>query len=1122
MRTGVFIGVALLLCAAMYILDIVSFASNSWPWPDPPAGWIHGSMAPQYAINDTVFGFLVIFLVGIVFICFDIHARDVQNRISEVVASKPASNLEITVGRIAGILLLLLTPILLFLVAVMCYETIAHTLGMSSSLGILSVTAAWSKTFDVLLFLLFFGSLVMCTASLIRSRLLVAIVSLGLLFGLIALSNQSFFHSEDTVIYSDLAPVLYTATGLVNRIALFLFSMGFLTIASAFFVRIQPRRGLFYLGGSVCLVAGVVCVCTGLLAIERPKTLRNEWITAHNAQPVEAFPDIQHLHGKIDIWPGDSIVFDLTLTVRPAASNSTNSVVFSLNPGYNIQNVFVDGEEFLDYSFGNGILKVSTSVLNNYEHKLRIKAKGKPNQHFAYLDQARNLPATRSYWIPLLGTKSYIFHPKFVALMPSIKWYPTSGSAVHEDLLERRPRDVFKTDLTVSVPKNWSVAMVGSRELQDDGERVTFGFKTHSPVPEIALISSNFEQRGKNIEGVEFELMLNKKHLKNLATFAPFASLFEDWVSEQIRGARELSFEYPHENFYIVEVPSTLRIYGGSWRMDTVLQPPGMMLTRETTFPTVNFEKMVAEWEDRDRQPNDTLPFNVAIRYFADDMQGGSPFAGISRNFVNHFSSPTGPGSTAINYLIEQLATQLIMKRESVFVPSLWEYGKTSASGDWFDFDYHYSDPATKKRLDIARTPSTWDEIERTPLVDLDFQTKPILSFRALLTKGYALAQSMIEYYGAERISAFLHRLRSTYKGQHYTLDDLVEVASATEINLNDWVRDWLVDSTLPGFVVADVSVSKLDSTEESPYQYTLVLHNAESVSGYVQVTWARSAGGFKPDPIFLKGHQTVEVAIQSSEPLYDVWIKPYLSHNREKFPVRMPKWDGTSISEEPTKPLLSIVDWSPSDSKSIIVDDLDSGFSIVGQVKEQRKRFTFPWVEFLPRLEETEDQGLPVRLNSIIGIWERKSDPYSYSFGRYRHTLALIARGPQTSYAKFSAALPHTGRWMLEYYVPGRGIYAESYKFVENPFSGLSRGVLSRPRANPNNPKEYYRLQIEDGQSTWNEKFDIANAEAGWNSVGTFDLSTNNVEVRVADFAGYADIIVYADAIRWTPMDSD
>ena len=199
MRTGVFIGVALLLCAAMYILDIVSFASNSWPWPDPPAGWIHGSMAPQYAINDTVFGFLVIFLVGIVFICFDIHARDVQNRISEVVASKPASNLEITVGRIAGILLLLLTPILLFLVAVMCYETIAHTLGMSSSLGILSVTAAWSKTFDVLLFLLFFGSLVMCTASLIRSRLLVAIVSLGLLFGLIALSNQSFFHSEDTV-----------------------------------------------------------------------------------------------------------------------------------------------------------------------------------------------------------------------------------------------------------------------------------------------------------------------------------------------------------------------------------------------------------------------------------------------------------------------------------------------------------------------------------------------------------------------------------------------------------------------------------------------------------------------------------------------------------------------------------------------------------------------------------------------------------------------------------------------------------------------------------------------------------------------------------------------------------
>lgn len=1118
-RTGVFIGAALTLSTSLYISDVIGLAAHSFLFA--PSGWIYGPTAPQYSINDTVFGFFVIFLIGIVFLCFDIRARDVQNRIRDVVESKPINNLEITFGRITGIFILLLVPMFVFLGTVTGYEIIAHTVGWSSRFGILTVSAAWSETLDVLLVLLFVGSLVVCLASLIRSRFLVAIVSLGFVLGFLILSNQSFVRFEEVLLHSDIAPVMYTPTGLGKQIALLLFSIGFLVTAAAFISRVQPRRELLHLGGVGCLFAGVVCMSAVLLSLDRPQTLRNEWTATHNAQSVEAFPDIQHLKGLIDIWPQRKIAINLTLTVRPSGANSTNAVLFSLNPGYSIQEVLVDGEEILDFSFDHGLLKISNSVLNDYEHLLRIKAEGRPNQHFAYLDQARNLPAIKSLWIPTLGTKNYIFHSKFVALMPSIKWYPTSGTAVHEDLLEHRPRDVFTTDLTVSVPKDWSVAMVGNRELLEDGKRVTYTFKTSEPVPEIALFGSNFERRGKSVEEIGFELLFSKKHMKNLDALAPYANLYEDWVAEQIRNARQLAFEYPHETFYVVEVPRTLRIYGGGWRMDSVLQPPGMMLLRETTLPTASISETFAYYENSDLIDSDAYALNVVLRYVGDDVQGGSPFAGISRNFVNHFSSPAGRGGTAINYLLEQLATQLIMKRESIFVPSLWEYGMTSAPADWFDFDYYYSSSATQKRLDIARTPSTWDEIERTPLVDLDFKEKPIPSFRAMLTKGYVLAQSMIEYYGAENVSAFLQRLNSTYQGQHYTLDDIVETASATGIDLSDWVLDWLVGTTLPGFVIGDIDVSKLNETQGSPYQTNLILHNAEPVPGYVQVTWEGQADSW-PDPIFLEGHQSVEVAIQTSALLHQIWIKPYFAKNREKFPIRLPSYDGKSISDDPTKPLLSIVDWSPPDSKSIIVDDLDAGFSIVGQVKEKQKRFTLPWVEVLPIFEETADQGIPLRATSIVGEWERKSDPYSYSFGRYRHTLALIARGQETSYAKFVAALPHSGRWLLEYFVPGRGIYAESYSFLENPSFGFTRGILSQPRANPNNPKEYYRLQIKDGQSTRDEKFDIANAEAGWNSVGTFELSSDHVQVLVSGFAGRADIIVYADAIRWTPVDSE
>lgn len=1116
-RTWVFICISLMLCILLYFLEVGGAAQNYYP--EAPSGWIHSTIAPQYTVNNIVFGFRAIFVIGIIFLCFDIRARDVQNKISEVIDSTPANNLEVTVGRMAGILLLLFIPMMLFLGGITCYEVLAHYLELSYRYGLLTVASAWGTILDMMIFLLLFGSVVACLAVLVRNRLLVAIISMGLLYGLMTLSQQPFFQLQAASIHSDIVSEPFTATSLVIQLALLLMSFAFMAFASSLLPRTQPHRQLITVGGGMCLLVGILSLTGVKSSFDKSNSLRHEWMTAHASQATEAFPDVQNLQGDIDLWPNDTINFDLTLTVLPPASNPTDSVVFSLNPGYRIQNVSIDGNKVEDYTFRHGLLKISASKWTADVHQLRITAQGTPDEHFAYLDQARNLSEVPSVSLPRFGTKNYIFHSDFVALMPSVKWYPTSGTAIHEDLLENRPRDVFTTDLTVSVPEKWNVALVGSRELISNEERYTYRFKSRAPVPELALISSIFDQRGNTIEGIGFELLFSKKHTKNLEVLAPYARDFEEWVAEHIRTARDLSLEYPYESFYVVEVPSTLRIYGGGWRMDSVLHPPGMVLVRETTFPTARFETVVGE-QDLGWEVSDTFARDMVVGYFRDDLQGGSPHAGISRNFVNHQSSPTGRGSTAMNYLLEQLTTQLIMKEESLFVPSLWEYGVEPQQADRFDFLYSSGRAATRKRLTLLRTPSTWEEMQRTHLFGLDFESRPIPAFRALLTKSYALAEQMIEYYGAEQVASFLQQLISTYKGGHYTLEDFVEIAAESEIDLNEWLLDWLEGTTLPGFIVADIKVTRLKSNEDSPYQTMFVVHNAEPVAGFVKVSWDRDRGGTTPDPIFLHGHQSVEVAIQTHAPLYDIWIKPSFARNRDQFPIRLPTYDGESVSDDPSKPLVSKVEWFPPDTSSIVVDDLDPGFSIVGQTQRKKDSFKFPGVEIGWTLEEFVDQGLPVRGMSIVGEWERKNDPYTYSFGRYRHTLALIARGNQNTYAKFAAELPHSGNWQLEYFVPGRVTHVQSYDFTINSGSILQRSVLIQPQANPNNADERYTIQVKDGQSTWDEQFDIANAAHGWNKVNTFELSSDSVDVLVSDFAGRADVIVYADAIRWTPIE--
>ena len=57
--------------------------------------------------------YILIFLVGTIFLAFDVRARDIRERMIEVLDSKPYSNLELVFGRFMGILLSTWIPIVL-------------------------------------------------------------------------------------------------------------------------------------------------------------------------------------------------------------------------------------------------------------------------------------------------------------------------------------------------------------------------------------------------------------------------------------------------------------------------------------------------------------------------------------------------------------------------------------------------------------------------------------------------------------------------------------------------------------------------------------------------------------------------------------------------------------------------------------------------------------------------------------------------------------------------------------------------------------------------------------------------------------------------------------------------
>lgn len=1143
-RTWVFIAIAFFVCIWGY-WDMINSAS----WPHPPTSFADDSMTARYTISTIMNVFVAIFVIGMVCLTFDIRARDVRNRMSDVVDSIPASNIEILLGRLVGIFFFFLIFCLIFLVLVTSYELVAEHLETRFQLGIRPLTVLSLIVWNLIPNLIFFGALVACLVSLVRYRLLVAAIALGLLYGVNWIEEYIPVRYQESLsqfggsalVPSDLASVFVSPAIVGNKLAILFVSIALLLFAASMFPRTDERRSISTVFGIVATATAVLIFVGSIASIHSSERQKEAWAEKHLQLDPSSFPDVQTLEGTIDLRPGRKIIFDVTLTFQKPAMNNTDSVILSLNPGYEIHELYIDGQETSNYDFTDGILKLPNDLLPNLSHDLQVRAAGKLKDRFAYLDQERDLQKFPNRSVRQLGLRNHIFHRDYVALMPGVVWYPISGSVVDRDEPELQKRDLFTTDLKVTVPQNWHVATVGKREFDESQQRTTYRFRSEAPVPEIALLASKFDQRATAIEGIEFEILFSKKHLQNLDALSSLTDSIDQWVAERISNAHTASLIYPYRAFYIVETPSNLRVYGGGWQMDSVLQLPGMMLIRESNFPTERFEEVVARehrdqgrpWYSKDEQDKRVL--NELLKYFRDDGHGGSPFVGFSRNFVSHQVSATGQGATVLQYLLEQLSNQLITKTDSYSAITLREFRKSLPSVDFSETpEDDFNSWAFQTHARLAAAPSTWKVMNQTALFDLDFSTSPIPSYRALLVKGRALARSMINYYGTEEIGTFLDQLVSTHRGQSFTVAEFLDVASDVGLDFNEWVISWLEDTAVAGYITSTPSVSKIEEpTEDSAnYHTSFILHNAEPMAGLVRIFWEDRKEPeenefrrgwprgeyFDSGSLFVERNQSKRITISTVHPLGRIWIEPFLSHNRAVFEVLVPPIADNIVTEIPVVPLAMDDDWRPPVTDVVIVDDLDPNFRIVKRTDESQD-FSVPTTLDPPTYAHQEyDQGLLLSSTMRFGVWCRMYD--SSYYGLYRRTSVPIVKGDQNSAARFVANLPYSGKWNLEIYIP-KDAFSSRYYGGWQEFLGIvfdDNRFVSRT-AKPDAPEEHYRLTIKEEDAARNEKFDIANASEGWNDVGSFELSSTDVEVLLSAWAGHEEVMVFADAIRWSPV---
>jgi ABC-type transport system involved in multi-copper enzyme maturation permease subunit len=1082
-----------------------------------------GAVSPRFLLSVIGLFYLVVFIIGTIFLAFDIRARDKRERMSEVLDSRPYSNLELVIGRFLGILVPSWIPMVVLAILL---EIVGFILkGMDSPIG------EPIEIFSLLSFVIIMAipalsftiALVFFVTLLVRNRLVSAVIMLvllGLFYSTMVWFPAIYGDLFDiggygaTFFPSEIVPRLATPGGWVQRFSVLFAAFSLLGFSAAVHPRLDGGSRLKLTAGSALIMLFAFAL-SGALYYQKVGRIRavETWEEAHAVFSDEVVPDLKNIAGNIKISPGKDLSLDLDITFGAPDKEPLQKALFTLNPGQEVRSFSDSSGKAMSFNHKNGILELTLpqALGPGEETTVHLTIQGLPDDRFAFLYSVIDLMTSTGVELgnlPVLGVAPGLFDKDFIALMPEQRWLPISGVEKDRDDPRIQTIDYFNVDLKVDLPKGWLAAGPGRRhEVVGNDDGVCFRFSPTAPVPEVALIASRFESRAMEVEGVTLEVLIHKKHMRNIEVLSETGEKIREWVGDRFREAKEYGLGYPYDALTLVEVPNYLRSYGGGWRMDTVMAPPGMLLMRETGFPTARFDSAFRKPEDfKDREGGlQQAKWERLQTFFRNDFSGGNVFTGASRNFFRYQTSATGPESLALNFVTETLTGLLIADTKGYF--SAYMFTETQAQLMITDVLVNYLQlrgigetiaSATISTRTTSR-PVIWEKALEVSLKDMDLWQDPADSIDVLTLRGYAISDAMFNILGREKTATLLATIRNNHRGKHFSIDDMIKVGKDLGYDLDELFGDWIGSTELPGFIVSEAKGYRIsdDDNGNPRYQLLFTIRNDEPVPGAFRFAYYYSGGDLPSElttseSIRLEGKQSIRYGTIVSRPPAMFFLVPYLSLNRGTVKISMNPIDQDSMVKKDPIEGIREIPWVIPVSHSIVVNDLDEGFSIFEEEEKKGLRIKSQTDE-----DRETDQGLPyISLGNVPygfplpGEWSRMTN--NSTWGKYRHTSVVIRTGIGRKKATFTTSLPNDSTWDLELHLPMKGV-----------FPGRRWGT--------------WHIMVRDSHGDQREiRFNSEAASEGWNLAEKLTLPEGKVTVELSDKTDGG--LVVADAIRWSP----
>jgi ABC-type transport system involved in multi-copper enzyme maturation permease subunit len=1105
----------ILVCLGLLFLVIINlyyaFLHNFFSGYSGTIGLLSAGLVLQIVYSQ----FITLFAVLLIWFCYDFMSKDSKCRVDGVVHSRPLSTFGLVWGKFLGALIpTFATALILTVVSIsLRFIPIFHLpFRFGPYLMHLFVTILPGLAFIIAL--VFFLTLVTRSrvAAIIIAHAyviidLVVFISLGRWIKVQFVPLVDFSGYSLTTFHSDL--IGFTGFGLLllQRGYIIALTLLLLALTAMFYPRLKQadRNSRPVLGtAAAAAVLALGYVGWGLWSGHNDYALREAARAEQQALLDNPQTRVAHYDIDLDMTRSGRITASARMTVRNDGAETQDRLVFVLNSGLDVQSVSGEGGGALDFERGDTTLVVNIpALMPGNETEVDVAYRGDLALNTIFLNskaeinelkgQARNNVAILGYLPSYVGSR-------YSVLLPQARWYPSPNVDYGYTYPEKRPDNFATADLRITVPGGQQAVTQGALLGRDDaGGKAVFSYRSEVPVPGLSVNCGEYQVIKGKVGPMQLAFYFSENHAANIEFFNDARDKIRQELEAKLSEIQERTgLEYPYPALSLVEVPGAMRAYSEGWNSPNPLIQPGVVMLKEAGFFSANFERAfkqrTEQAEEAEEEVNAAQIKVEMLKLFFDlDVVSGSLLQNAMPNFWGFRLDPSGPLYPVAGYCLDNYLKESVTgTRPFASIYMMTNFQQVLGQG----IQAHFSRNSSWQEAFYDATVNidkVYKSIKATTLAEMKPEDDPELFYNVMGHKGRGFVVTLREYLGEEPFRALVNGLMQRHQYGQYTMEDLRLLAAEVTDQDVDWLfEQWTHSTDLPGYRIKESEAYRIATEGEAPlYQVRVVLANEEHASGFAILTF-ETRGDKVERRVRLDGLQTVEVALVVPDEPERLVVDPILARNKEPLTKDFNLPD-EPVAAEPFERVAVLETGEAEDELTVIVDDLDPGFSLAGETGGSLLR----WRPSKGDDEEDEEPRLEEYVRGIPDQWVNWTRDEAY--GLYNHTMKLKGGGEGEFSARWAAKLPRRGRYEVLVYI---GVVGKDLRAREDDEK------LGSDYA--------YTIEHEDGPET--ATFDASGAEIGWNSLGTFYFSPDHE--AVVTLSDRADGAVIADAVKFTFAD--